>query len=62
MRTLAESRWRDLLGLWVAALVLLMVINAVAGESLLSTTALIGFPLALAVLALMLTVAKRRAG
>ena len=60
LATFAETRWRDLVAISVAVVLLLVVIGALGDGPLLSETALIGAPLGIGACALLLAYAKRR--
>jgi hypothetical protein len=61
MKDFADGRWRDLFAVFIATVVLLVAINLIRGDVLLSSTALVGVPLGGALVALALAYAKRRA-
>jgi len=61
MNDFADARWRDLLAVWICTAALLMAINLIRGDVLLSSEALVGVPLGGAIAALALAYAKRRA-
>jgi hypothetical protein len=60
VRAFAEVPWRSLAAVFAGTLALVIAINAIRGDEVLSGTALVGFPLAGVVLAALLSVAKRR--
>ncbi len=61
MKDFADARWRDLFAVFIATVVLLMAINVIRGDVLLSSTALVCVLLGGVLVALALAYAKRRA-
>ncbi len=63
MRDFANTmRWRDLAWLFAGTLVLIVVVNAIRGEPLVSSTLALSLPLAAVFLAVPFWVIKRRYG
>jgi hypothetical protein len=60
VKDFADARWRDLFAVLIGTVVLLMAINLIRGDVVLSSTALVGVPLGGALAALALAYVKRR--
>ena len=61
MKDFADVRWRDLLAVFAATVLILMTASIIRDDVLLSSTALVGLLLGGALVALALAFAKRRA-
>jgi hypothetical protein len=60
VKTIAESRWRDLAWTVVGLTVLLAAINAIEGKRILSSTYLVSLPIAVLLIASVVAFGKRR--
>ncbi len=60
MNDFADARWRDLLAVWICTAALLMAINLIRGDVLLSSLQLVSLLLGGALVALAMSYAKRR--